>query len=261
MSGSAEVTDNRSVRHPGRELLDALGPAIPADHARQTLSESYIEREVGRRPGERWRVLDLGCGAGDSVDLFRARDPDVDWLGLDIAGSREAGERTREDAPFRTYDGVAIPLEDAGLDLVYCKQVLEHVRRPAPVLAEVRRVLRPGGVFAGSTSQLEPFHSASMWNYTPAGFAELLSEAGMHLLEIRPGIDGLTLIARRLVPRRTRLDRLWAGWWGGRSPLNRALDSTARLRGMDAAALNATKLVFCGQFSFLAERPLAQGQR
>ena len=32
-------------------------------------------------------VMDLGCGAGDSVDLFRSVDPDVSWVGVDIEDS------------------------------------------------------------------------------------------------------------------------------------------------------------------------------
>ena len=236
------------MRLPGRELQEALGAAIPADHARQTIAERLIERRLAR-PGDRpWRVLDLGCGTGASVDLFRAQDAGVEWVGLDIEDSREAGERTRTDARFVTFDGVSIPFEDGRFDLVYCKQVLEHVRRPAPLLAEVRRVLAPGGRFAGSTSQLEPYHSQSVWNYTPVGFGALLQDAGMALVEMRPGIDGITLISRRVVGPRRQFDR----WWGGRSPLNAAIDSYARLRGLDVATVNATKLLFCGQFAFVA---------
>jgi SAM-dependent methyltransferase len=185
------------------------------------------------------------------VDYFRAQDPAVDWTGLDLPDSREVGQRTRTDARFATFDGVTIPFADGSFDLVYCKQVLEHVRHPAPLLTEAWRVLRAGGAFAGSTSQLEPYHSSSLWNYTPVGFEELLSGAGLELVEIRPGIDALTLIARRLVGPRKRFDR----WWGGTSPLNRAIDLYGRARGLDARQLNATKLLFCGHFAFLAKRP------
>jgi SAM-dependent methyltransferase len=242
------------VRLPGRELEELLQQAVPADHARQTLAETYIERAAGRPEDGPWRVLDLGCGTGSSVDRFRARDPDVRWVGIDVPGSREAGERTRTDAEFATFDGVSLPFESGSFDLVYCKQVLEHVRHPGPLLHDVQRVLVPGGAFAGSTSQLEPFHSLSMWNYTPVGFGALLEEAGLQLVELRPGIDGLTLIGRRLAGRGPRRDRAWGRWWGDRSPLNRALDGYGRLRRLDPRALNATKLLFCGQFAFLARR-------
>lgn len=238
------------IRSPGRELAALLAHAVPSDHTRQTLADRYIERGVGRVAGRPWRVLDLGCGAGNSVDAFRARDPDVEWIGLDVPGSREVGERTRTDARFETFDGVSIPFDDASFDLVYCKQVLEHVRRPQPLLSEVRRVLAPGGVFAGSTSQLEPFHSLSVWNYTPVGLEFLLREAGLALVEIRPGIDGITLIAWRLVGPRRRFVR----WWESQSPLNRVIDLYCKAFRLDTRMTNANKLLFCGQFAFLAQR-------
>jgi SAM-dependent methyltransferase len=242
------------VRFPGRELEELLGDQLPSDHARQTLADSYIEQAAGRLCGQPWRVLDLGCGSGASAALFRTRDGDVRWVGLDVPESPELRERTATDARIETFDGVSIPFADASFDLVYCKQVLEHVRDPPPLLADVRRVLRVGGVLAGSTSQLEPFHSLSMWNYTPLGFAQLMRDAGLTLSELRPGIDGIALIARRLLGSSSRGDRVWARWWGGTSPLNRLIDAYGRARGLDVRAINATKLLFCGQFAFLAHR-------
>jgi SAM-dependent methyltransferase len=238
------------MRFPGRELVALLPAALPSDDARQTLADRYIELEVGRSGDRPWRVLDLGCGTGTSVDFFRARDPDVQWVGLDLPDSPEVRTRTRTDARFETFDGVAIPFEDHSFDLVYCKQVLEHVRRPAPLLAEVSRVLAPEGFLAGSTSQLEPFHSLSLWNYTPFGFAELAGEAGLTVQEVRPSIDVLALIAYRIFGRRRVFDR----WWSGQSPLNRAIDAYGRARGLGPQAINATKLVFCAQFAFLARK-------
>jgi SAM-dependent methyltransferase len=174
----------------------------------------------------------------------------VQWVGLDVPGSPEAAERTRNDARFETFDGISMPFGDAAFDLVYCKQVLEHVRHPEPLLAEVRRVLKPGGWFAGSTSQLEPYHSLSLWNYTPVGMVELLERAGLRTVELRPGIDGLTLIAWRL----SGFHRCFHRWWGRESPLNRGLNACGRALHTDARSLNATKLLFCGQFAFAAQR-------
>jgi SAM-dependent methyltransferase len=237
------------MRFPGRELAALLPAALPSDDASQTLADRYIKLEVGRSRNTPWRVLDLGCGPGSSVDFFRARDPGVQWVGLDLPDSPEVRTRTRTDAFFETFDGVQIPFANDSFELVYCKQVLEHVRRPAPLLAEVSRVLAPGGFFAGSTSQLEPFHSLSLWNYTPLGFAKLAEEAGLTLVEVRPSIDALGLIAYRMFGHR----RVFERWWGGQSPLNRAIDAYARARKLRPEAINATKLVFCGQFAFLAQ--------
>jgi SAM-dependent methyltransferase len=182
--------------------------------------------------------------------LFRARDPDVEWVGLDVPGSPEARDRTRRDARFETFDGISMPFAEGSFDLVYCKQVLEHVRHPGPLLADVRRVLVPGGWLAGSTSQLELYHSLSLWNYTPLGMVRLLEDAGLRPVELRPGIDGLTMMAWRLAGGHRWFHR----WWGRESPLNRVLGACGRVLRADARTLNATKLLFCGQFAFLARR-------
>jgi SAM-dependent methyltransferase len=226
----------------GDDLLEVLGDAVPRSRVRQALADDYIPRIASGS------VIDLGCGTGDSVDQFRNVNPDVRWVGVDIEASPEVALRRRTDTDFVTFDGVTLPFEDASFDAVYCKQVLEHVRSPAALLAEVARVLRPGGTFAGSTSQLEPFHSYSTWNYTPYGLKLLLEEAGLSLEEVRPGIDSLALIVNRAAGMR----RVTRRWWAVESPLNRVADAFGRLRGLDPVRVNAIKLLLCGQFAFMA---------
>ncbi len=235
----------------GDDLLAALGARVPGDHARQVLADAYIApltREVGGVAGA--AVVDLGCGPGDSVDAFRRADPRVQWTGVDLPDSPEVATRTRTDAEFRTFDGVAVPFADASLDLVFCKQVLEHVERPTPLLADVGRVLRPSGVLVGSTSQLEPYHSRSQWNYTPVGLTRLIEESGMRVEELRPGIDALTLIVRRGLG----VPQLFRRWWAHESPLNRTVGAFARVNRLSVARTNAMKLLLCGQFCFVARR-------
>ena len=57
-------------------------------------------------------------------------------------------------------------------------------------------MLTPGGLFVGSTSQLEPYHAWSLWNYTIYGFQTIVEDAGLTLEEVRPGIDGIALVQR-----------------------------------------------------------------
>lgn len=48
-------------------------------------------------------------------------------------------------------------------------------------------------------------------------------------------------------------NRVWGRWWGRQSPLNRVIDLYGRALRLDTQAINATKLLFCGQFAFLAQ--------
>jgi SAM-dependent methyltransferase len=235
----------------GADLAALLGSRVPADHSRSVLADHYAGRYLARpeRPVAP-AVLDLGCGAGDSVDLFRSLEPNVRWTGADLERSPEVDRRTRTDADFVSFDGERLPFPDASFDLVFCKQVLEHVRRPAPLLAEAARVLRPDGWFAGSTSHLEAFHSRSVWNYTPYGLMLLFEEAGLDLIEVRPVIDAFTLVAWRALG----TPRFFYRWWARESPPYRAISLLARATGWDHRTVNTAKLTLSGQFTFLARR-------
>ena len=244
----------RSARG-GRDASAALGllpGQIPSDHARQSTPQAFVRRLRELAPGVQAPiVVDLGCGLGASSDAFTDAYPGVAWIGLDVPGSPEVSARASTQRRFVTFDGERIPFADGSVDLVYCKQVLEHVSRPAPLIAEVQRVLRPGAHFAGSTSQLEPFHSFSTGNHTPYGLRLLLEGAGLELVEIRPGMDALTLIARRALRGRALFDR----WWERESPLNKVISVVSRLRRQSPEETNATKLLFAGHVCFLARRP------
>lgn len=94
------------------------------------------------------RVLDYGCGAGRLVQAGRAEG--LDLLGADVfyAGSN-AGQEARatglwDVAIFAIHDG-RLPFPDAHFDMVVNNQVMEHVEDLDAVLAEIHRVLKPGG--------------------------------------------------------------------------------------------------------------------
>ena len=66
-----------------------------------------------------------------------------------------------------------------------------------------------------------------------------------------PGIDAPTLFARRLL----RGPRFFDRYWAQRSPFNTLVDGVGRITGWDAEDRNALKLLFCGQYAFVARRP------
>lgn len=233
------------------ELERQIRDALPRDHSRQSQPASILPQLLRDRPGI-CRVLDVGCGEGDSIALFRGLRPDIDWVGVDIEDSPEVRARRRSDSMFHSFNGVQLPFPDSDFDLLYSNQVLEHVRFPGPLLRDCCRVLRPGGLFLGSVSHLEPYHSYSICNFTPWGAKLYLEDAGLKVIELRPGIDALTLIARRLLGR----PAFFRYFFHHESPLNALIGMAGRLRRARHDSINVAKLLYCGVFSFLAERPV-----
>ena len=99
------------------------------------------------------RVLDLGCGRGTLSFSLAAAGYHV--VGLDRAGDfvRYAAARAAEtptDAPARFVEGdaTALPFREASFDGVISGEVLEHLRDDHAAVAEVVRVLKPGGWLA-----------------------------------------------------------------------------------------------------------------
>lgn len=120
--------------------MNGKAPALIDD---EQLEE--FERElVGRVRG---RVLEIGAGDGENFGAF---EPGIEWIGLepDAERRRELATRAHEwSHPAEPLDAVAeaIPLPDRSVDAVLGTYVLCSVTDLAASLAEVRRVLVPGG--------------------------------------------------------------------------------------------------------------------
>jgi 2-polyprenyl-3-methyl-5-hydroxy-6-metoxy-1,4-benzoquinol methylase len=87
-------------------------------------------------------ILDLGCGLGQLCYYLRSRFPPADLHGID-------DYVTRKHDPHFTYTGhdlsTRFPYPDRRFDVVFALEVLEHMLDTDFFLAEIKRVLRPGG--------------------------------------------------------------------------------------------------------------------
>jgi SAM-dependent methyltransferase len=160
-------------------------------------------------------VLDVGCGEQPFYPLFAgiARE----YAGTDV----EPGPRVRYVCPVER-----LAVGDASFDLALCTQVLEHARDPHKALAELVRVLRPGGHVFLSTHGVWPFHPypEDLWRWTQQGLEALVADTpGLDLLELVPHrgtASCLALLVNYYVDVAARRTRLLPLGWGLGAALN-----------------------------------------
>lgn len=146
-------------------MQSSFNPARVGYFKRKLLAELNIDPQ-GRT------ALDVGCGGGIlSEEIAR--------LGFAVTGIDPAGPSLRMAAghaqagglriAYEQGSGEAIPFRNDSFDVVFCCDVLEHVRDVAKVVAEISRVLKPGGVFCYGTlnrtflSKLVAINIAQVW--------------------------------------------------------------------------------------------------
>jgi arsenite methyltransferase len=96
------------------------------------------------------RILDVGCGPGYyCAELLQEVGPSGAVVGIDGSSAMLdlAARRCAEyhNVEFHESDAASLPVDDGGFDGAVCVQVLEYVADPTAGLAEMHRVLRPGG--------------------------------------------------------------------------------------------------------------------
>lgn len=124
-----------------------------------------LDRRLPVRPGD--RVLDLGCGGGrHAFELYRrgANVVALDQNAEDLAAvdgmfkAMAAEGEAPEGATAQTVKGDALdlPFDDNTFDFVIAAEILEHIPEDTAAMAELTRVVRPGGMVAVSVPRWLP---------------------------------------------------------------------------------------------------------
>jgi len=149
---------NESRREREQEFFDSLvrnqGSFNPfSDRGWQTIERRFVEF-VQPLSGE--RLLDIGCGTGESRQLYVNHVGDYSGIDLSEASIKYA-RRQYPDSAWDVADACELPHPDASFDIVAFSSVLHHIDDYSQALVEAFRVLRPGGrVFAFDPNAFHP---------------------------------------------------------------------------------------------------------
>jgi SAM-dependent methyltransferase len=189
-----------------REYYEDLWEQLPEQRRLPDLERRLRFLRSALDPGQ--RVLDLGCGAGEFTAEIDAGGAEA--VGVEVAEAAVAlACRLHPDLDFRLVpiDG-ALPFGDASFDLVWASEVIEHVADTGLWLAEVRRVLAPGGrllvttpshgrlrLALGGIGRYSPPLGDHLHLYSATSLRELLHEFEFVEVDVR-AVGGPPLVKR-----------------------------------------------------------------
>jgi SAM-dependent methyltransferase len=133
--------------YPAGYYGDAAGRRFPAlmEWLQEKLYDWRSRQVLRRLKRKNAKVLDVGCGRGLLLRAFRQNGCDV--IGTEFSDDACRFAREVLNIPVRVGLLDELHFPDSSFDVVVMWHVLEHVSDPRPTLAEVSRILRPGGIF------------------------------------------------------------------------------------------------------------------
>jgi SAM-dependent methyltransferase len=170
--------------HPLREFYSRPGVPLSSgpDRARR---QARMLAAVLRGSAEPALIVDLGCGDGAALAAAARHNPAHRFAGIDW--SADAARQARALGLTVVRADVAacgLPVADGAADVVIMSEVIEHLVDPDGAVAEVRRVLRPGGSLLLSTPNLAAWYNRAL---LAAGIQPVFSEVSLHGVFGRPG--------------------------------------------------------------------------
>lgn len=134
-------------------------------------------------PQLKGKVLDSGCGSMPYKKIILSNDKVESYIGLDI----ESGLNYENVKADFLWDGTTMPFDNESFDVVVSTEVLEHVPSPDEYLLEIKRVLKPGGIFFFTVPFLMSLHEIphDYYRYTPYALERIFKKAGFKIIEIK----------------------------------------------------------------------------
>ncbi len=151
---------------------------------RRRLLVSFLARVGGARAGA-LRILDYGCGTGGNTTRY-GRFGSVTGVEPDPHAIRLA--QKRGGACYCRANGLRLPFRNGAFDVVIASDVLEHIEDDSAALAEMARVLKPGGsmiISVPAHQWLFSYHDAALQHFRRYSKVNLRGLLGRERLQIR----------------------------------------------------------------------------
>lgn len=134
---------------------------------------------VGTLPMGLGRVLEVGCGAGSSLEWLK-KERDCRWVaGVEIDHTAAAAARKKLDALYEgNVEDLNLPIEEGSLDAILFPDVLEHMIDPWALIKRLQALLKPGGQIIISIPNVRhfkvlwPLLVKGEWEYQEAGILD-----------------------------------------------------------------------------------------
>jgi len=129
-------------------------------------------------------ILDVGCGDGSALATAAAQNPGHRFAGIDWSADALRQARAHGLTVLRGSVNPRLPVADGAADVVIMSELIEHLVDPDGAVAEVRRVLRPGGDLLLSTPNLAAWYNRGL---LAVGIQPVFSEVSLTGVFGRPG--------------------------------------------------------------------------
>jgi SAM-dependent methyltransferase len=155
--------------------------------------EAQLKRLSAQANRRAWRALEIGCGPGRLIKPLSRHFGEIHGVDVSDEMIRLARERLKDipHAHFHATNGASLgQFADASFEFVYSYAVFQHIPSRDVVLEymrEIRRVLKPGGIFHGQFNGLAHAGDPNTWSgvvFSPADIRGFTRENGLQLLNL-----------------------------------------------------------------------------
>lgn len=171
---------------------ESMAKMLDEESRRQKAAKivAVVRHALGVESLDGLTAVDVGCSAGFIADELALAGATTSGVDIDEPGLAKARARFGDRVDFRLARGEDLPFDDDSVDVAVLNHIYEHVVDPEAVVADIHRVLRPGGLLylgIGHRFQvIEPHHRLPFLSWLPQRAADRymrLTGKGEHYYE------------------------------------------------------------------------------